>query len=72
MPPLDEMLPYTAFVEYIYEVTGAGNKRIDIDFGQTKGATWKDAEKKMRKKVESWISEQECHFEKSHGSHFQI
>ena len=71
MPPLDEKFPYTAFVEYIYKVTGAGRKRVDIDFGETKGVTLKDAEKKMRTKVESWISEQESHFEESRGTYLQ-
>jgi hypothetical protein len=71
MSPLDEKLPYTAFVEYIYEVTGENSKRIEIDFGETKGETWKDAEKKMQKKVKSWISEQESHCEENHGTRIQ-
>ena len=71
MPPLDERFPYTAFVEYIYKVTEGSRKRIDIDFGETKGVTLKDAEKKMRKKVELWISKHESHFEKSRGIHLQ-
>lgn len=57
MPQLDERFPYTAIVEYIYEVTEGGRRRIDTDFGETKGVTWKDAEKRMRKKVELWITE---------------
>ena len=71
IPPLDERFPYTAFVEYLYEVTEGGRKRIDIDFGETKGVTLKDAEKKMRKKVELWISEQESHFEESHETYLR-
>jgi hypothetical protein len=71
MPPLDERLPYTAFVEYIYEVTEGGIKRIDMEFGEVKGVTWKDAEGKMRKKVELWISEQESHVKESRGTYFQ-
>jgi hypothetical protein len=71
MPPLDERFPYTAFVEYIYEVTEGGRKRIDIDFGETKGVTLKVAEKEMRKKVELWISEQKSHFEESHETYLR-
>jgi hypothetical protein len=59
MSQLDERFPYTAFVDYIYEVTESGRTRINIDFGETQGVTWEDAEKKMRKKVELWIAEQE-------------
>ena len=58
-PPLDEKFPYTAFVEYIYEVTEGGRTRINIDFEETHGVTWEDAEEKMREKVKSWIAEQE-------------
>ena len=71
MPPLDERFPYTAFVVYIYELAESGTKRIDMDFGEVKGATWKDAEGKMRKKVELWISEQKSHFEESHETHLR-
>ena len=71
IPPLDEKFPYTAFVDYIYEVTEGGRTRIDFDFGETKGVTLKDAEKKMRKKVELWMAEQEAHFEESRGTYFQ-
>ena len=71
MPPLDERFPYTASVEYIYEVTKGGTKRIDMDFGEVKGVTLKDAEGKMRKKVELWISEQKSHFEESHETYLQ-
>jgi len=71
MPPLDERFPYTAFVDYIYEVTEGGRKRINIDFGEVKGVTWKDAERKMRKKVELWISEQKSHVKESHETYLQ-
>jgi len=70
-PPLDERFPYTAFVDYIYEVTEGGRKRINIDFGETKGDTLQDAEKKMRKKVELWIVEQESNIKDGRGANFQ-
>ena len=61
----------TAFVDYIYEVSEGGRTRIDIDFGETRGATWKDAENKMRKKVELWIAERESHSEETRETYFQ-
>ena len=48
IPPIGKF-HYTAFVDYIYEVTEGGRTRINIDFGETKGVTWEDAEKKMRR-----------------------
>jgi hypothetical protein len=70
-PPLNEKLPYTASVEYIYEETGDDRKRIDEDFGEIRGVTSKDAVERMRKKVELWIAEQASHVGESRGIYLE-